>query len=76
MIVGSNRAMNAASWRTCSASTSPGRSKLEAMSSGGQAGIVAIPPRTRHPQTVWGESVRQGKLRRAGHGLDELRDEP
>ena len=47
-----------------------------AMSIGGQSGIVAIPPPTRHPQAVWDELVRQGKLRRAGHGLYELRDEP
>ena len=46
-----------------------------AMSSGGQSGIVAIPPPTRYPQAVWDELVRQGKLRRAGHGLYELPDE-
>ena len=40
-----------------------------------QSGIVAIPPPTRYPQAVWDELVRQGKLRRAGHGLYELRDE-
>jgi hypothetical protein len=45
-----------------------------AMSSGGQSGIVAIPPPTRYPQAVWDELVRQGKLRRAGHGLYELLD--
>jgi len=46
-----------------------------AMSSGGQSGIVAIPPPAQYPQTVWDELVRQGKLRRAGHGLYELPDE-
>jgi hypothetical protein len=46
-----------------------------AMSSGGPSGIVAIPPPTRYPQAVWDELVRQGKLRRAGHGLYELPDE-
>lgn len=46
-----------------------------AMSSGGQSGIVAISPPTRYPQAVWDELVRQGKLRRAGHGLYELPDE-
>ncbi len=46
-----------------------------ATSSGGQSGIVAIPPPTRYPQAVWDELVRQGKLRRAGHGLCELPDE-
>ena len=40
------------------------------------AGVVVIPPPTPHPQAVWDELVRQGKLRRAGHGLYELRDEP
>ena len=45
------------------------------MGRGGQSGIVAIPPPTRYPQAVWDELVRQGKLRRAGHGLYELRDE-
>lgn len=46
-----------------------------AMSSGGRSGIVAIPPPARYPQAVWDELVRQGKLRRAGHGLYELPDE-
>ncbi len=46
-----------------------------AMSSGGQSGIVAIPPPTQYPQAVWDELVRQGKLRRAGHGLYELPEE-
>ena len=46
-----------------------------AMGRGGRSGIVAIPPPTRYPQAVWNESVRQGKLRRAGHGFYELRDE-
>ena len=43
-----------------------------ATSSGGRSGIVAIAPPTRYPQAVWGELVRQGKLRRAGQGLYEL----
>jgi len=43
-----------------------------AMSSGGRSGIVAIPPLPRYPRAVWDELVRQGKLRRAGHGLYEL----
>jgi len=46
------------------------------MSIGGQSGIVAIPPPTRHPRAVWDELVRQGKLRRAGHGLYELPTHP
>jgi hypothetical protein len=43
-----------------------------AMSSGGRSDIVAISPPTQYPQAVWDELVRQGKLRRAGHGLYEL----
>ncbi len=46
-----------------------------ATTSGGRSGIVAISPPTQHPQAVWDELVRQGKLRRAGHGLYELPDE-
>ena len=45
-----------------------------AMSSGGRSDIVAISPPTQYPQAVWDELVRQGKLRRAGHGLYELPD--
>ncbi len=44
------------------------------MSGGGRSGVVAIPPPTRYPQPVWDELVRQGRLRRAGHGLYELPD--
>ena len=47
-----------------------------AMTSGGRSGIVAVPAPDRYPQAVWDELVRQGKRRRAGHGLHELRDEP
>ena len=46
-----------------------------AMSIGGQSGIVAIAPPAQYPRAVWDELVRQGKLRRAGHGLYELPDE-
>jgi hypothetical protein len=46
-----------------------------AMTSGGRSGIVAIAPPARYPQPVWDELVRQGKLRRAGHGLYELATE-
>ena len=45
------------------------------MSGGGRSGVVAIPPPTRYPQEVWDELVRQGRLRRAGHGLYELPDQ-
>jgi hypothetical protein len=45
------------------------------MSGGGRSGITAILPPNRYPQAVWDELVRQGKLRRAGHGLYELPSE-
>ena len=44
------------------------------MTGGGRSGVVAIPPPTRYPQEVWDELVRQGRLRRSGHGLLELPD--
>jgi hypothetical protein len=34
--------------------------------------IVAIAPPTGHPPAVWDELVRQGKLKKAGHGTYEL----
>jgi hypothetical protein len=40
---------------------------------GGASGIVAITPPDQFPQAVWDELARQGKLRRAGGGLYELR---
>jgi len=46
-----------------------------AMTSGGKSGIVAITPPARYEQAVWDELVRQGKLRRAGHGMLELTNE-
>ena len=42
------------------------------MSSGRQSGIVAITPPDQYPQAIWDELTRQGKLKRAGHGLYEL----
>ncbi len=45
------------------------------MSSGGHSGIVAIVPPNQYPQAVWDELARQGKLRRAGQGMYELRTE-
>ncbi len=45
------------------------------MTGGSRSGVVAIPPPTRYPHEVWDELVRQGRLRRAGHGLYELPDE-
>lgn len=46
------------------------------MSGGGHSGIVAIVPPNQYPREIWDELARQGKLRRSGHGLYELGDEP
>lgn len=43
-----------------------------ATTSGGKSDIVAIVPPSQYPQAVWDELTRQGKLRRARHGLYEL----
>jgi hypothetical protein len=40
--------------------------------SGQGSGIVAITPPAQYPQAVWDELVRQGKLKKAGHGTYEL----
>jgi aryl-alcohol dehydrogenase-like predicted oxidoreductase len=37
-----------------------------------RASIVAITPPNQFPQAVWDELVRQGKLKKAGHGTYEL----
>jgi len=37
-----------------------------------RANIVAITPPNQFAQTVWDELVRQGKLKKAGHGTYEL----
>lgn len=42
---------------------------------GKKSEIVAITPPNQYAQEVWDELVRQGKLKRAGHGLYELTDE-
>jgi hypothetical protein len=39
---------------------------------GKPSGIVAITPPDKFPQAVWDELVRQGKLKKAGHGTYEL----
>ena len=40
---------------------------------GGQSsGVVAITPPHEFPQAVWDELVRQGRLKKAGHGTYEL----
>ncbi|HMF11809.1 MAG TPA: hypothetical protein VKE94_05865 [Gemmataceae bacterium] len=42
------------------------------LSGGRRADIVAIQPPDQFPPAVWDELVRQGKLKRAGHGTFEL----
>jgi hypothetical protein len=42
------------------------------LSSGRDSGIVAITPPNQYPQAVWDELVKQGKLKKAGHGTYEL----
>jgi hypothetical protein len=46
-----------------------------AMSSGRKSEIVAIMPPGQFPPAVWDELVRQGKLKKAGHGTYELVDD-
>ncbi|MCE5186312.1 MAG: hypothetical protein LLF76_09330 [Planctomycetaceae bacterium] len=41
--------------------------------SGGSTGVVAVRPPDQYPLEVWEELCRQGKLRRSGSGLYELR---
>lgn len=45
------------------------------LSSGRSSDIVAITPPHQFPTEVWEELVRQGKLKRGGHGTYELVDE-
>ncbi len=45
------------------------------MSSGRRSEIVAIMPPGQFPPAVWEELVRQGKLKKAGHGTYELVDD-
>src|SRR5262249_57419790 len=42
------------------------------LSSGRSSGIVAIAPPNEFPQSIWDELVRQGRLKKAGHGMYEL----
>ena len=39
------------------------------------AGITAVRPPDRYPQAVWDKLVEMGKLRRAGSGLYEIRQD-
>jgi hypothetical protein len=45
------------------------------LSGGRPSAIVAIAPPNQYPQAVWDELVRQGKLKKAGHGTYELVEE-
>jgi len=45
------------------------------LSGGRRADIVAITPPSQYPQAVWEELVKQGKLKKAGHGMYELAEE-
>lgn len=42
------------------------------MTGGKSSEIVAIQPPTGHSQATWDELVKQGKLKKAGHGMYEL----
>jgi hypothetical protein len=46
-----------------------------ATTGGRKSDIVAITPPGQFPQAVWEELVRQGKLKKAGHGTYELVEE-
>ena len=45
------------------------------LSSGRKSDIVAITPPNQFPTEIWEELVRQGKLKRGGHGTYELIEE-
>ena len=45
------------------------------LSSGRRSDIVAITPPREFTQAVWDELVRQGKLKKAGHGTYELKSD-
>jgi hypothetical protein len=45
------------------------------VTSGKPSAIVAIMPPAQFGQAVWDELVRQGKLKKAGHGTYELAEE-
>jgi hypothetical protein len=45
------------------------------MTGGRSGGIVAIVPPVDFPQEVWDELARQGKIKKAGHGMYELAPE-
>jgi len=43
--------------------------------SGKESGIIAIAPPDQFPQAVWDELVKQGRLKKASHGMYELGEE-
>jgi hypothetical protein len=43
--------------------------------SGGSTGVIAVRPPDQYPLEVWEELCKQGKLRRSGQGLYEIRKE-
>ncbi len=45
------------------------------LTSGRPSDIIAIVPPNDFPQAVWDELVRQGRLKKAGHGTYELAEE-
>ena len=45
------------------------------LSSGRRSDIVAITPPDQFPQAIWDELVRQGRLKKAGHGMYELKEQ-
>lgn len=45
------------------------------LSGGRKSDIVAITPPNDFPQAVWDALVKQGKLKKAGHGMYELVEE-
>ena len=45
------------------------------LSGGRRSDIVAITPPDQFPQAEWDELVRQGRLKKAGHGMYELKEQ-
>jgi hypothetical protein len=45
------------------------------LTGGHRSGIAGITPPHEYPQAVWDELVRQGKLRKMGHGTYGLAEE-
>jgi hypothetical protein len=45
-------------------------------SGGRSSGIVAIQPPNQYPRQVWDKLVEMGRLRHAGGGLYEMRQDP